>query len=463
MSRKREAIEIESSGYKEWFKRAELPMTLMGGTLAMQAAGEKYLPKDPLEEEKNYQNRLKRTTLFNVFKKTLIFLSGQVFKKEINFNDEFPQSLEMFKTDVDLNGASFNFFAKQLFDQGMNEGCVHILVESNNKGEEYVNKAEEKAANIRSYFRTISALDLFAWIVVDNKLVQVRLWESVTERVNEFEEVEVRQIRVLEPGTWKVYRQSGKTKKWLIHEEGTTSLDYIPLVTFIPGRKLSMVTGESPLIDLAELNLDHWQSKSDQKNILHIIRCPLLFMKLVDTEKVKQSVHTAIASMDKDADMKYIEHTGKSVEAGQKDISEIEAKMALFGLQQLIPRTGNQTATEKALSSAESNSALGSNVDSFESCLREALSIAADFENEKNYKTDSVVVNRDFTSNVLDPEIINAFASLVGNEILSSKNAFDELQRKGFISESLDWIENLTGIESQRNLGMSKQSTLFGK
>jgi hypothetical protein len=34
--------------------------------------------------------------------------------------------------------------------------------------------------------------------------------------------------------------------------------------------------GEPPLLDLAYLNVKHWQSQSDQDNILHIARVPIL-------------------------------------------------------------------------------------------------------------------------------------------------------------------------------------------
>jgi len=44
---------------------------LLGGTLAMRAAGEKWLPKEPKEENKSWQNRLDRSILYGAYADTV--------------------------------------------------------------------------------------------------------------------------------------------------------------------------------------------------------------------------------------------------------------------------------------------------------------------------------------------------------------------------------------------------------
>ena len=62
--------------------------TLMGGTRAMRAAAETYLPKEKEEETDDYNSRLARTYLVNYFKRTIEKLAGEVFSKPINVPDE---------------------------------------------------------------------------------------------------------------------------------------------------------------------------------------------------------------------------------------------------------------------------------------------------------------------------------------------------------------------------------------
>lgn len=42
--------------------------------------------------------------------------------------------------------------------------------------------------------------------------------------------------------------------------------------------------GKPPLIELAHLNVKHWQSQSDQDNILHVIRVPILVRIGIQTQ-----------------------------------------------------------------------------------------------------------------------------------------------------------------------------------
>lgn len=49
---------------------------LMGGTKAMLAAGERYIPQEDGEDRKSWQMRLNRAILFNVYKRTLRYAAS---------------------------------------------------------------------------------------------------------------------------------------------------------------------------------------------------------------------------------------------------------------------------------------------------------------------------------------------------------------------------------------------------
>lgn len=439
-------IDALSEDIRAWRRESLLPRSLMGGTMAMRNQGERFLPKDYKEKDENYRNRLNRSSLVNAFGKTVSFLGGQVFQKKIVFEDGFP--FTEYNKDIDLSGDDIDTFAKELFENGIGEGSVHILVDTNNKDGEYTSKAEEKLAGVRPYFREIKTKNILGGIVDGGKLVQLRIHETREDREGKYGVTIVEQIRVLEPGRWEVHEKQNASA-WQMVEEGETSLDYIPIVSFIPGEKKSMLTGKSPLFDLAELNEYHWRSKSDQTNILHFARVPMLFGKMLDIEAMKQSPHNMTISNDENGDLKYVEISGKAIEAGQKDLSETESKMAMWGLQQLIPRTGSQTATEKALSSSESNSSLGSWVTIYQAVLRRAFEIMAEYEKE-TLPDDALTVNQEFTIGYLDPEMVSAYQNLVDAGILSAAAAFRELKRKGFISDEMDWLEIASEIVKER-------------
>ena len=71
----------------------ELPLTLMGGEKAMKKAGKIYLPKEPMETDAQYLNRLNRTTLKNYFAWAVENHTGRVFKKPIIFSDDVDKTI----------------------------------------------------------------------------------------------------------------------------------------------------------------------------------------------------------------------------------------------------------------------------------------------------------------------------------------------------------------------------------
>ena len=113
----------------------------------------------------------------------------------------------------------------------------------------------------------------------------VRIREFYTES-NGFIDVEKEQIKVLEPGRaqiWRVVEDSKRKEEWALYEEWETDVDYIPLVTLYTQRDGHMV-GRPPLMDLAHLNVAHWQSASDQQNILKVARFPMLACSDIDDD-----------------------------------------------------------------------------------------------------------------------------------------------------------------------------------
>src|SRR3546814_11327266 len=91
------------------------------------------------------------------------------------------------------------------------------------------------------------------------------------------------QIRVLEPGRWSLWRRADavRDRPWRRHAGGETSFGppgfgTLPLVT-VYAERTGYLTARPPLLDLAWLNLAHWQSSSDQRHILHVARVPILF------------------------------------------------------------------------------------------------------------------------------------------------------------------------------------------
>lgn len=451
-----------------WTVNSELPRCLMGGTRAMKEAGEKFLSKHKMEKQSVYDNRLANSTLTNGFRKTVSFLSGQVFQEDVVFSDEVPEEIKTWAESIDSKHNGINIFCKRNFGEGLGKGMSFILVDTDKTDDDPKarSKEQEKEMGLRPYFKEIKGEDVIGGRVDENgELTQFRFKETVKEAKGEFGSITVTQIRVLLPGQWGIYRQDANGN-WMIHDSGSFNVNIIPIVPFIPGEETSNISGETPLMDLAELNLDHWRSSSDQRNILHVGRVPILFGKGIDIKAMEASTATMITSNEDYADLRFVEITGAAINAGREDLKDLEAKMAMYGLQQLAQRSGDISATQKAIETAESNSSLGSWALEYESTIWKAFYIAAQM-----FKLDlpkgSITVNKEFNFGVLNVEEITKIVELYEAGLLSAQAAFSEVRRRGFIDEHLQWQEMLPEIENENRSPTGSLSdlsgTLFGK
>ena len=101
---------------------------------------------------------------------------------------------------------------------------------------------------------------------------QVRINEYVTEDLGMFGDEVVRQIRILEPGKWSIWRKG--EDGWALYQEGTTSLPVIPMVTY--SNKVSELVSKLPLLLIANLNILHAQRQADLNHSLHVAALPIL-------------------------------------------------------------------------------------------------------------------------------------------------------------------------------------------
>ena len=78
--------------------------SLLGGTKAMRAAGELYLPAFPKETTPAYDRRLKSTFLFAAYKRTVNAVAGRPFQRSITIGPDVPAAVGDLTEDIDQIG-----------------------------------------------------------------------------------------------------------------------------------------------------------------------------------------------------------------------------------------------------------------------------------------------------------------------------------------------------------------------
>lgn len=465
-----------SDAYDRMAPRWHLISTLLGGTEAMRGAGEAYLPMHPEETTKGYQQRIGGAVLLNMVQQTLDNLSGKPFKDPIKPNEDVPEGLAttMFD-DVDLQGNNLHVFSRQWFEEGLAKAFAHVLIDMPRPAPREDGQPrtldDDRKQGVRPYWVMIcpeNVLFARAEIIDGVEVLQhIRIMEYYTEQ-DGFAEVCKQRIRVLEPGLVQIWvpKKKGKDKEeWALEDEWQTGLDYIPLVTFYAARE-GFMEGKPPLMDLAQLNVTHWQSTADQRHILTVARFPILACSGAsadESDRVVVGPNQILYNSDPNGKFYYVEHAGTAIEAGMKDLEMLERQMSGYGAEFLKKKPGNETATGRALDSAEATSDLSSMAGVFEDAIAQCLDITADWM-RLGSSGGTVEVLKEYEVAEENASAIEFIKYLREKNDLSRKAIIEQAKLMGILPEDFDeeadWeqikqeIEDRTGLLAESGLDL---------
>lgn len=405
---------IKSARFAAQESKWRLVDALYGGTETMRLAGAAFLPRNEKESERDWAVRLNRTTLYNAYKRALQHAVARVFSEDIKL-EGYPGEITIFAADVDAQGSDLTQFAKARFTDAVNRGVTYYLIEFPKREEQPLTLADALASGDRPYWVPIQATQVLAahssMIGGQEKLTHFRFQEVVTEvSADGLVETSTAQIKafnrvLVEDGSqvlWIVYRKVDGN--WIEYDSGAlVGMPEIPVVADYTNR-IGFYLGEPPMLDLAETNVCHWQSSSEQRNILHVARVPFLHMAgfggNTDPEtgaKKEQEISIrSVAMGGEESKVGWVETNGNALKAGSDDLADLETKMERLGMSISAPRSGNTTATENSINAAEANSLLKDMALALADSLEQALYLTSLYLGITPTETGKVVVSTKF-------------------------------------------------------------------
>lgn len=455
--KQQDTIAFESLAYQDMAAKWELPDTLLGGTKAIRAADTTYLPRAVHERPQSYQRRKARSFLFGAYKASLRRIVSKPFSKPITLSgiDLLPDQLEDIQDGAGPSGRNLDVLAREVFWEGVHRGLSHIFIDFP-RVDGRLNLAQERDLAIRPYWVRISPKDLIRWTSERGPDGRDRLTEIVTretrvEKVGNYAEERVEYIRISrapmggEAGTWELHRKvDGSDTGWLLVEEDSHSYPGVPLVTFYTNQT-GFMTADPPMQDLAWLNLEHWQSSSDQSNILNVARVPILFRKGLDAAEdpendgeVPVGPNDFTATNNPEADMKYVEHSGRAIASGEQSIDKIEQRMELLGMRPFVERTGGQTATGKAIDTSETDTDVRAWAREMGDVIEAAYRVSATWVNEELHEDFKAELHADFGINLRGTEDVKTLLAMRVAGELTREAYYLELKRRGFMGMHFD-------------------------
>lgn len=403
-------LRVEQPGFA-WQRqqpRWTLIEALLGGTLQLQAGGKQWLPQEPREAEESYRVRLANSVCAPYYVRLEALLAGMLTRKPVRL-ENVPEVVTQHLFDVDLQGNDLNVWSFQFAKTLIRYGHAGVLVDYGR---------EDGVTTDRPYWVTYTPRDIlgFRTSMVDGtqKLTQLRLYERLTLPIpgSEYGEEVVEQVRVLEPGAFKLFqKRPSKTSGFELVEEGATTMRDIPFAIAYSNRT-GLLESQPPLEEVAHLNLQAYRRSSDLANQLHIAAVPrhYLFGVPAEVDELEAGPESALA-LPVDARAEWSEPTGTSYEFQFRHLAEIERQISQLGLAAVL---GQQTFQESGVAKAIDRSQGDSALMSVALQLQDLIDTCLDFH--RQYlglpSGGNAVVNRDFVSQRLDPQEVAQLIAL---------------------------------------------------
>ncbi|WP_285424210.1 DUF4055 domain-containing protein [Pseudomonas sp. efr-133-TYG-103a] len=201
------------------------------------------------------------------------------------------------------------------------------------------------------------------------------------------------------------------------------------------------------MIDLAHMNVAHWQEHSDQRNIVHVARVPILFASGVEEGvEMKIGVDSAIVA-NAGSDLKFVEHSGNAIIAGRQSPQDLEGLMASYGIEMLQNNGVVETATGRALNAGENNNQIASMATATASAIAKVFEMVSRFSRVSNASF-TVDINTEYGIDASTEEL-QALATARANGDLSQFEYLAKLKRRGVLRNDFNQEDNADRLATE--------------
>jgi hypothetical protein len=417
------------------------------GTNYIRDLSETYLPQEPREDDDAYTTRVNRSVLSPYTSRLIETAAGAILRKPIHVEGD-PYWLDLIQ-NIDGLGSSINEYARRSLVSSLTYGHSAILVDYP-AAMGARNLAEERALGRRPYFVHVDAPQIWGWRkeAGTNRLLQVRIHDYDVRPLNEFGEEQVEQMRVIYPGRYDLYTLGQEVVEFT--ESGDYSLPEIPLVPIYSNRR-GLLISQPPLLDIANLNITHYQRQADLIHALHIAAMPTLVLEGWDdtTGSATMGVNYAIA-MQPGNKAYYVQADATSFDAQMSELESLASQMSTLGVTKLFgQKFVAESAEAKRIDQAQSNSVLSIISQELESALNQAFAFAAQYV---GLEPPEITIDRDFDYYRLIGQDVAVLAQLADTGKISNAMLLEVLRRGEILPDNINIEEELLDLPDNSDL-----------
>jgi hypothetical protein len=440
--------------YKAAQNRWRLVRDVCKGSETIKAAGDYYLPRpnasDTSQDNKyRYDAYKKRAVFYNATGRTKHSLVGAVFRTWPTLTA--PRALDYVSKDIDGQGVSIYQQSQSVIGHLLEVGRHGLLVDYAAVKSGTVSKADEQAGRARASVASYSAESIINWktrkVGSQHLLSLVVLRETVDVDTDDgFGSEQVVQYRVLRLDDAGVYTQE-------VWEEGSSATSMVtasfsPLngagqqwkvipFQFLGSENNDTSIDDSPLYDMAEINIGHYRNSADYEEAAYLVGQPQPWMSGL-SDQWRDHLEAEGIFLGSRAPWLLPQGGACGMMQAQPNAVAKEAMdskkedMVSLGARLIERGSAVKTATQADNDSAAEHSVLSLVVSNVSEAYSQCLVWMAEFVNapgEVVYK-----LNQDFSQISLDATILTGLFNAVQGGKLPSSDFWQYLRDRGVIN-----------------------------
>lgn len=458
----------------------------VGGDQIIKAAGTRYLPMPNVadqspENRARYAEYLARAVFYNVTKRTVNGLIGQVTAKDPEII--VPSILNPVVKDADGEGTSLKQLMERCEELVLNYGRAGVLTDFPDVQGPITAQMQLEGA-VRPTLSVYRPENIINWKTrkINNvkTLSLVVLKETYPDptKDNDFEENVKIQYRVLRLNPNGIYVQEiwrnneGASGGWSIYQSfnniraNGAPLTEIPF-RFVGSNDNNPEIDPSPIYDLAALNVAHYHNSADYEESIFVVGQPTLFMYGM-TEAWMKVIGTvymgsrAGISLPEGASAELLQAEGNTMafEAMQHKERQMVALGAKLVEQTSVQRTATEASQEKATESSVLKKVTNNVSDAFKWSMEWCAIFAGAMTVRSDATSDTIKtqLNTDFDISKGSPEQINAAINAWQKGAITFSEMRTALTRGGMATETAEEAQAVIEKEQLKEADIFRQT-----
>lgn len=459
------------------------------GVVRLRAQTEgKYLIRTELEEKdavgqadttkkSRYQQRLERSPYVNGIERLTRFAMANLFREFpiIPEVDELPDKLKPLLKNTDLLGTTFPQFMRNVSTSAYVMGHFFVLVDMPD-ARNVESLEEENKLDIRPYFLPIDPRDILNWSIAKTEDGRFE-FEWVVHRIQQFispgpfeEHVHKVAYKVWYKDRWELFEEAEEGTNTVLTsvDRGENPIGRVPIVPIYSNIIRPMIS-QPPLLEAANLNLDHYNMNSMLVNGMMFHLSPLLAFMGAKNEDIVQRGADYAVFLPQTATVEYVEFSGSSMEVAKTIVDQIGVEVVESGLRNTSFLGANTSAEARRLARSDFNSFHQAIAHNYNLAFTEMLEVAGLWIDEKlTEKQSRVKINTDFDVVMIDAAMSAFLLNARSQGDISRRRFMKELERGEVLTKGLNIDEeiaeavkdgpSLTGLTAAQISGTSNRS-----